>query len=564
MMSQTHESPSSPNPGPPLVTPPSQPHPPYGPHSPGYSPLLHPNFSAPTPSVPAYTYPTPVYAPSPPMFTPQYAITLHPLQSPYHTGPHATSAFGSQPSETGRPTNDRTNPQPPIPPLLRTQNSQSAGQTLQQQHQQQAATPSPSPWWFPPGYTVPCAYPGVPSAGPYAPRIQVPSQGAAIPVSSQAPPQLPQDSPPAPSGQASALSPQALRFPPLASSPSFSPASASGSPFAAAPIPLPRFNPNPATRSEWVLGCGNVPNDATEEELLHFFRQIDSQSPPETSVNVGVGVASTGVAPAASGGNNTLPARPSTASSGPAVTAATSSVASLFLIARSNCAFINFTSEEMLHKAVQTFNNKPLRKGGKCPRLVCRIRRREDDLRAGVGGQRGTGIHVQWVKEMARRQESAEAHRWVDDPPTSPSTHLGPESSASAGDPSPPLVPPAEDEEPAKERPGPMPIQSCDSGKSQSTTSSLLVKHFPNRYFILKSLTQVSHVISFSFVQVCSRFLKMGFYRAQFDLDLSVQRKLWATQPHNEPVLDRAYRTSSVVYLIFSVNKSGEFFGYAK
>jgi len=56
----------------------------------------------------------------------------------------------------------------------------------------------------------------------------------------------------------------------------------------------------------------------------------------------------------------------------------------------------------------------------------------------------------------------------------------------------------------------------------------------------------------------------MGFYHAQFDLDLSVQRELWATQPHNEPILDQAYRTSSVVYLIFSVNKSGEFFGYAK
>lgn len=50
----------------------------------------------------------------------------------------------------------------------------------------------------------------------------------------------------------------------------------------------------------------------------------------------------------------------------------------------------------------------------------------------------------------------------------------------------------------------------------------------------------------------------------QFDLDLSVQRGLWATQPHNEPILDQAYRTSAIVYLIFGVNKSGEFFGYAR
>ena len=56
----------------------------------------------------------------------------------------------------------------------------------------------------------------------------------------------------------------------------------------------------------------------------------------------------------------------------------------------------------------------------------------------------------------------------------------------------------------------------------------------------------------------------MDLRRVQFDLNLSVQRGLWATQPHNEPVLDQAYRTSTVVYLIFGVNKSGEFFGYAK
>jgi pilus assembly protein TadC len=33
---------------------------------------------------------------------------------------------------------------------------------------------------------------------------------------------------------------------------------------------------------------------------------------------------------------------------------------------------------------------------------------------------------------------------------------------------------------------------------------------------------------------------------------------------HNQEVLDQAYRTSQDVYLIFGVNKSGEFFGYAK
>jgi YT521-B-like domain len=59
------------------------------------------------------------------------------------------------------------------------------------------------------------------------------------------------------------------------------------------------------------------------------------------------------------------------------------------------------------------------------------------------------------------------------------------------------------------------------------------------RYFILKSLTAD-------------------------DLDISVERGVWATQPHNEASLNRAFKTSSAVYLIFSANKSGEFYGYAR
>lgn len=39
---------------------------------------------------------------------------------------------------------------------------------------------------------------------------------------------------------------------------------------------------------------------------------------------------------------------------------------------------------------------------------------------------------------------------------------------------------------------------------------------------------------------------------------------MWATQIHNEPVLDQAYRTSQDVFLIFGANKTGEFFGYAR
>lgn len=49
------------------------------------------------------------------------------------------------------------------------------------------------------------------------------------------------------------------------------------------------------------------------------------------------------------------------------------------------------------------------------------------------------------------------------------------------------------------------------------------------------------------------------------DLKLSVERSIWASQSHNEPILDQAFRTSpDGVYLIFSANRSGEFFGYAR
>ncbi|KAK6954235.1 hypothetical protein Daesc_004201 [Daldinia eschscholtzii] len=52
------------------------------------------------------------------------------------------------------------------------------------------------------------------------------------------------------------------------------------------------------------------------------------------------------------------------------------------------------------------------------------------------------------------------------------------------------------------------------------------------------------------------------------DLELSVRTGVWATQSHNEEVLNNAFKvyTKAVdnVYLVFSANKSGEYFGYAR
>lgn len=43
-----------------------------------------------------------------------------------------------------------------------------------------------------------------------------------------------------------------------------------------------------------------------------------------------------------------------------------------------------------------------------------------------------------------------------------------------------------------------------------------------------------------------------------------MERGIWATQKHNELILDQAYRSSKEVILIFGVNKSGEFYGFAR
>lgn len=73
-----------------------------------------------------------------------------------------------------------------------------------------------------------------------------------------------------------------------------------------------------------------------------------------------------------------------------------------------------------------------------------------------------------------------------------------------------------------------------DVAKSEHVTPSVKV-----RFFVLKSLT----------VQ---------------DLQVSTRDGAWTTQPHNEDILNEAYTSAKDVYLIFSANKSGAYFGYAR
>ncbi|KAM5524875.1 YT521-B-like splicing factor [Fusarium oxysporum f. sp. phaseoli] len=48
------------------------------------------------------------------------------------------------------------------------------------------------------------------------------------------------------------------------------------------------------------------------------------------------------------------------------------------------------------------------------------------------------------------------------------------------------------------------------------------------------------------------------------DLELSVSTGIWATQSHNEEALNNAFKDADNVYLVFSANKSGEYYGYAR
>ncbi|KAG1726697.1 YT521-B-like domain-containing protein [Suillus paluster] len=329
-----------------------------------------------------------------------------------------------------------------------------------------------------------------------------PTQSTALPATLLArhPPQVPTSAAPSSSPVPASTSPVASTRPERHALPP-STTTNSSRPHSERPLVRRAYHPNPpAHRSEWVMWIGNVSGDATHDELWRFLKRptsIDNDSSePEDS-----------------------------------------GVSSIFLISRSNCAFVNFDTEEHLRRAIARFNGKqlPERRG---PRLVCRARRKEDDLRAGVGGQRGVGVHTRYVREQLQQEQTdKQGEAPSEDDQSSPTDRRSSVSSESGH----PLAV-SGDEGAARARQGSRLEHSGKAHSSSSygsTNSSFLSRHFPKRFFILKSLTQ-------------------------FDLDLSVENGLWATQKHNEAILDQAYRTSNDVILIFSVNKSGEFYGYAR
>lgn len=187
-------------------------------------------------------------------------------------------------------------------------------------------------------------------------------------------------------------------------------------------------------------------------------------------------------------------------------TAATTTIESVFWIAKSKSAFVNYRTGEALLDAMKRFHDSKF----EGVRLVCRVRKTgvpvliDPTATAGNDNRNRLSLAVDDFAETAKYQGS------------------------SSGSP----------------------------GASQVNMKAPLENNAKKRFFVLKSL-------------------------ATEDLESSVQSGHWVTQKHNETALNQAFavwthltitnveasdmiQCTDDVYLIFSANKSGEYFGYAK
>ncbi|GAA5905905.1 hypothetical protein JCM6882_009066 [Rhodosporidiobolus microsporus] len=311
--------------------------------------------------------------------------------------------------------------------------------------------------------------------------------------------------------------------------------------------------PKPPAHSPFALWVGNVPSDASHAELWSFFQG----RPVPSSTGVVAGEGEEGVDLDVTG------------------------IESIHLITRSNCAFVNYISSLHLRHAITVSNGLSLRPSDpRCKTFLCRERKVDDDFKSGVGAQRVGGMHRSYIREQRERMGEAQrvirAQREAQGLGSGPgdgrrereesreSAFSGFSTSTGRGaddehDLSPTSTSPqravvvggavatrresvAEDDGAGGAQGGARrqsTVSSCFSVGSGTTTSTFLAKHFERRYFILKSHDEA-------------------------DLRLSVETGLWATQAHNEPVLQQAFRTAKTVYLIFGANGQGAWFGVAR
>ncbi|KAJ5424873.1 Nucleotide-binding alpha-beta plait [Penicillium cf. griseofulvum] len=179
---------------------------------------------------------------------------------------------------------------------------------------------------------------------------------------------------------------------------------------------------------------------------------------------------------------------------------ATNDIESVFLISKSNCAFVNYKSATACVAALARFHDSRFQG----VRVVCRLR---TGFTAPGSGSVGAGP----VANHAPRPR-------LEDIATGTATATA-------------TITATTDEEHS--------VTPELSSPAPATGNYPPPGRLVDRYFIVKSLTVE-------------------------DLELSKQSGIWATQSHNEAAMNQAFETTDYVYLIFSANKSGEYFGYAR
>ncbi|KAI8603305.1 YT521-B-like domain-containing protein [Dissophora ornata] len=226
---------------------------------------------------------------------------------------------------------------------------------------------------------------------------------------------------------------------------------------------------------------------------------------------------------------------------------------SIFILSKSNCAFVNYSSHEAVDRAVRRFHDREF----KNTRLVCRPRKEPGadpysnkmtptgryqsqhhgqqhhgqspympDAIGYYGSDHSLMAQRMEGNDLSEAQARIERMRLEGSPVLDNSSSSGGEGSALGGQ---VQLQQLQQQQKRKDNNG---------GVKKSRSSSSL-DHAESRYFILKSLNEE-------------------------DLKLSVQYGVWATQDHLVPALNDAFANTKNVYLVFSANKSGEFFGYAR
>ncbi|CAK4032290.1 YT521-B-like splicing factor [Lecanosticta acicola] len=181
----------------------------------------------------------------------------------------------------------------------------------------------------------------------------------------------------------------------------------------------------------------------------------------------------------------------------------TSEIESVFLMSRSNCAFVNYRTRKACVAAVELFNQSlfgPVR-------LLCRLRQEPGVL--------------------------------------SPTLEQGPPTPAATDSTSSDILTPSDSLDATTHA---LAAVDLDDAKGEALSTETTNLSSPcrqtratadDRFFILKSMTKE-------------------------DIHESLRTGVWETQTHNERPLAEAFESASNVYLMFSVNKSGQYFGYAR